>query len=431
MLPGIPLQTVSFQLASFHRFVALRYLLGAQGREEGRGFLRFITIVAVGGVAIGVAALLLALSIVRGFSREIENKIVGFGAHVQVESMQDQPLPRATRMERELAQIEAVSHVAPVITDFALLRRSSAEIDGVALWGVKKLPVYLDDHLMVGSSSFQTDSLGRPGLVIGQALSRQLGVEVGDHVTAFSMRKWSGRDDLDPSLFGFRPRVKQFFVAGIYETSLANFDDVHVYTDINVARDLLQYGPDEVTRFDLTLHDVERAHDVTLEVEETHGFPVMARTIYEVFRGLFAWVRLQEAIIPLVIGIIIIVAAFNIVGTLLMIILEKTREIGVLASMGASHRVLQKLFIWLGLFIGTVGTATGLGLALGFALLQQRYGLIPLPEEAYYMKTAPIELNPFDFVLVGAIALLLCVISAYIPARITARIEPLQVIRFS
>ncbi len=411
--------------------MALRYLLGAQGREEGRRFVRFITYVAVGGVAVGVAALLLALSIVRGFSREIEAKIVGFGAHVQVESIQDAPLSDARSMQRDIAQMETVAHVAPVVTEFALLRRSAVEIDGVALWGTDVLSPYLAEHLQDGAPSFAPDSAGRAGLVIGAALARLLSVSVGDRVTVFSMRKTSGNGASPLSTLGVRPRVKQFHVAGIYETALAHFDELYVFTDLDVARDLLQYGPDQVTRFDLTLHDVAQAKAVVIDVEEIYGFPVMARTIYQAFRWLFAWVNLQEAFIPVVISIMIVVAAFNIVGTLLMIILEKTREIGVMASMGASRQTIRRLFLWLGLFIGVTGTGIGLSLAFGLALLQQRYAIIPLPEEAYYMDTAPIALDPFDFVMVGAVALILCVLSAYIPARFASRIEPLKVIRFS
>lgn len=408
-------------------------MLGAQGREEGHRFLRFITYVAIGGVAVGVAALLLALSIVRGFSREIEAKIVGFGAHVQVENLQDAPLDQAGRMQRDIAEMEGVVHVAPVVTEFALLRRSSSEIEGVALWGTDALPPYLADHLLAGTASFAPDTSGRAGLVLGATLARQLDVEPGDRVTVFSMRNRGGGNAGTGTALTGRPRAKQFTVVGIYETALANFDEIYAFTSVEVARELLEYDPDQVTRLDLTLREVgpQQADAVALAVEEAYGFPVMARTIYQVFRGLFAWVNLQETIIPVVISVMIVVAAFNIVGTLLMIILEKTREIGVMASMGASRHVLRRLFLWLGLLIGTVGTGLGLGIALVLALLQQRYDLIPLPEEAYYMDTAPIELNPVDFVLVGSIALLLCVLSAYIPARFASRIEPLKVIRFS
>ncbi len=414
--------------ASFERFVAFRYLRGAYGREEGRRFLRFITYVAIGGVTVGVTALLLAQSIVRGFSREIQAKIVGFGAHVQVESYLDAPLQRAGALIDSLSAVEGVVAVAPAVTEFVLLRKSAQEIEGVVLWGTGALPPYLADHLTSGSPSLTDDSGERAGAIVGAALARQLGLTIGQRVTVFSLRLGGLAGGTLGS--GQRPRVKQLTVTGIYETALSNFDEIYIFTDIAEARELLQYGADQVSRIDLTLDEVENAPAVAEEIAKTFGFPILARSIYEVFRGLFAWVRLQESIIPLVIGIIIVVAAFNIVATLLMVILEKTREIGVLGSMGASKRALRRLFIWLGLFIGLAGTGLGLLLALTLALIQQRYGLIPLPAEAYYMDTAPIELNPLDFVLVGAVALTLCILSAYVPARLAARIEPVRVIRF-
>lgn len=415
----------------FERFMALRYLRSAQGRAEGRRFIRFITYVAVGGVAVGVAALLLALSVVRGFSREIEAKIIGFGAHIQVESYADEPLQDATALLAELAALPGVTHVAPVVQEFALLRHSATEIEGVALWGTAALPPYIAAHLLAGAPALAADTSGLPTVVIGQALAELMDVAIGDRVTAFSMRQQEG----GPAIGGLpgglqRPRVKQFVVSGIYETSLSNFDELYAFVDIDVARSLLGYTPEEVTRVDLTLADVSAARPLALQIEDRFGFPTIARTIFEVFRGLFAWVNLQESIIPVVISVIILVGAFNIIGTLLMLILEKTREIGILESMGASPRVMRRLFLWLGLLIGVAGTAIGELLALALAFLQQRYNLIPLPEEAYYMKTAPIALNPLDFLLVGVFALALCVTAAYIPARVAARIEPIRAIRF-
>ena len=416
----------------FERFVAQRYLFGAEGRTEGRAFLRFIIYVAVGGVAVGVAALLLALSIVRGFSNEIEAKIVGFGAHVQVESYRDQPLGDADVRAEMLAALPDVRHVAPVVTEFALLRHRQNEIDGIALWGTDRPPPFLEDRLTEGAFSFAPDSAGRPGAVIGEQLAQQLAVAVGDRVTVFSMREPGDDGDDEASLTSAlaRPRVKQFRVTGIYETSLANFDELYVFTAIDDARELLEYEPNEVTRFDLTLDDPDRAEEVALAAEDALGFPILARSIRDVFRNLFAWVNLQESIIPLVIGVIVLVGAFNIISALLMMILEKSREIGVMGSMGASAKALRRLFLWLGLLIGLLGTGIGEGLALALALVQQRYGIIPLPEEAYYMKTAPIDLDPLDFLLVAAITLALCALSAYLPAKVAARIEPARVIRF-
>ena len=408
---------------AFHRFVALRYLLGALEREEGRRFLRFITFVAVGGVAIGVAALLLALAIVRGFSNEIEAKIVGFGAHVQVESIRHAPLDDANEMLLGIRDLEGVSHAVPVIVEFALLRQAEARIDGVSLWGIDSLPTYIENNITAGSARLEGDDSGNLGAVIGASLAQQMDISLGERITIFSTRNV----ELEPAA---RPRVKQFVVTGIYETSLADFDATYVFADLEAARQLFDYGQDEVTRLDLTLKDVAEATTLSRHIEETYGFPVMARTIFEIYRGLFAWVELQEAIIPIVIGILVLVAAFNIVGTLLMIILEKTREIGIFASMGASRKTLKRLFLWLGILVGGVGTITGSALALGFALLQQRYDIIPLPADAYYMSTAPITIDPLDFFLVAVVSLTLCTLAAYIPARIAARIEPVRVIRF-
>jgi lipoprotein-releasing system permease protein len=187
-----------------------------------------------------------------------------------------------------------------------------------------------------------------------------------------------------------------------------------------------------VSRFDVTVRDISSVDSVAAQLESNLGFPASARTIYQIqpYSSLFAWVDLQQGIIPLVIGVIVIVAAFNIVGTLLMMILEKTREIGVLQSLGASQKMLKRLFLALGLLIGAVGTLFGSALALSLGLIQKQFGIIPLPAEAYYMTTAPIQLNPLDYLVVGGITLLLCCLAAYIPARVAARIEPVRAIRF-
>ncbi len=410
--------------SSFQRFVALRYLRGAQGRDEGRKFLRFVTYVAVGGVAIGVAALLLSLMIVRGFSREIEEKIVGFGSHVRVESYLDGPLAQAGALAERLAALPGVEAVTPVIDDFALLR-SKAGIDGAVVSGSPEgSHGFLAEQIRAGAFSFAPDSAGRPGVVVGRGLADLLAVEVGSQLTAFSMR--------EAGAGGFaRPRVRAFHVAGIYETGLADFDEVFAYTDLGAARGLFEYGEDEVTRFELRLGRIDDADTTAEAITETFGLPVFARSIYQVQQNLFAWINLQQSIVPLVIGVIVLVAAFNIIGTLLMVTIEKTREIGIILSMGCPADGVRRLFVWLGFMIGAVGTALGSALALGLALVQLRFGIIPLPQEAYYIDKAPVELSAFDFVLVATVALVLCTLSAYIPARVAANIDPIRSIRFA
>ena len=411
---------------SFAFTLAARYLRGAEGRAEGRRFLRLVTYIAVGGVAVGCAALLLSLMIVRGFAREIEAKVVGFGQHVQVESYLDEPLARADTLRSVLEAEPGVASVTPAVVGFALWR-SDAGVAGAALWGTETDgQAFLERQLVAGGRfSFEPDSAGRPGVVLGAELARELGVAPGDRVTAFSMR-----DLASGVAMPGRPRVRVFHVAGLYETGLADFDEVYVLAGLGDARRLLGFDARAATRLDVTLDDITRADAVAADLGYRLGIPYLARSIYDVYANLFAWTELQKSIIPLLISVIVVVAAFNVVGTLLMVVLEKTREVGVLAAMGASGRQIRRAFLAFGVLIGLAGAVVGCGLALALGLVQQRFGIIPLPQEAYYLDRAPVELAASDFVLVGAVALVLCALAAYLPARAAARVDPIRAIRF-
>ncbi|MEM6327066.1 MAG: ABC transporter permease [Bacteroidota bacterium] len=422
-------------IAPFERTLAFRYFRGARGRNERRAFLRFVTVAAIGGVAVGVGALLLAMMIVRGFEREIESKIVGFGQHVQVDSYLGDPLEDAGGLAQKITEVEGVERVTPVVLDFALLRARPASVDGeearpaiegVLLWGTPPDgQPFVQERTTVGSFDLAEDAEGRSGVVLGARLADLVGVAVGESVTVFATRTAQ-----QSSAFGSRPKVRRFRVAGIYETGLADFDERFVYADIEATRALLGYAPGQVTRLDVTLDDIARSPETAEALVTLLGPPVFARSVYEVYRGLFAWVDLQKSIVPLVISILVIVAAFNIIGTLLMVVLEKTREIGTVLAMGASRASVRRLFLLLGALVGTTGAAIGAGLALLFGWAQGRFGFIPLPQEAYYLDSAPVELRMLDFVWVAVLAVVLCTLAAYLPARAAARIEPIRTIRF-
>lgn len=411
---------MSFKIESF---IARRYLRGAEGRSEGRQFLKLVTYISIGGVALGVASLILALSIVRGFSQEIRSKVIGFGAHVQVESMQDAPLDDSAELVSLVQSIDEVESVSPVIQEFVLLRKSSTDVEGVSIWGTTEVPGFVSSSIVSGDSSLGPDSLGRPGIVIGMKLSRLMSATIGSTMTAFSVNHDSESSTLSP------PRVSQFVVRGIYETSLANFDELYVFVAIDRATQLLDYNPDQITRLDVRVREGVDYTEAANKIDQSLAFPSIARPITDVYRSLFAWVKLQESIIPLVISIIVFVAAINIIGTLLMIILEKNSEMGILASLGATAKTRRSIFVHLGLYVGVMGVLMGEIMALLFATIQLNFNVIPLPAEAYYMKYAPIELSIVDFVMVAVATMILCALSSYIPARYAARIEPLQAIR--
>ena len=386
-----------------------------------------VTVIAIGGVTVGVAALLLSLAIVRGFSSEITNKIISFGSHVQVSKYVGDSIEGAGGIASRLDEFPEVVLTSPVVQEFALLRRSAQDIDGVLVNGIDSVSASLDDRIVEGAFDFQPDSLGQPGLVIGRQLARLLELKLGDRVTAFSIRNQGDGAQLSASNL---PKAKQFYISGIYETSFAKYDELYVYTDLESARILFKYDADEVSHIDLFLTSSSHADQTAISINEEVGFPLEARTVFQRFRQYFAWVKLQQTITPVVISLIVLVAAFNILGTLLMIMFEKTREIGILGGMGASPSSIYKLFLFLGLMIGGVGVVVGELLALGLALLQKKYSIIPLPAESYYMDVAPIELSGLDFIVVGVVALILCAIAASVPAYIASFIKPIQAIRF-
>ena len=401
-------------IGPFERTLALRYLRGAQGRDERRGFLRFVVVAAIGGVAVGTGALLLALMIVRGFSREIEAKIVGFGQHVQVESFLGDPLVHGDSLAEAVAALDHVEHVAPALVDFALLssRGSGNEtVQGILLWGTRPddLP-FVAERTEVGAFDLSPDADGRPGVVLGARLAESLGLGPGDRITAYSTR------GLGSGQIQSRPRVRQYHVAGVFETGLGDFDERFAFVDLDVARGLFAYGPDEVTRLDLTLADRAYAQEVAETVTNTMGPPLYARPIEEVYRGLFAWVELQQSIVPLVISI--------------LVVLEKAREIGTVLAMGASQSSVRRLFLVFGLMVGVIGATIGTGVAVALGAIQARFAPIRLPQDSYFLDRAPIEMSGLDIGVTVIATILICVLAAYLPARVAANVEPVRTIRF-
>ena len=414
-------------IGPFERTLALRYLRGAQGQESRDGFLRFVVVAAIGGVAVGTGALLLALMIVRGFSREIEAKIIGFGQHVQVESYLGDPLTDSDSLRRAIGEIPGVERAAPSIIDFALLNTGggAAGVDGVSLWGTaaEDLP-FVAERVESGAFDFAADARGRPGVVVGARLAERLGLAVGDRVTAYSTRGL-GRGELRS-----RPTIKQYHVAGVFETGLGDFDDRFAFASLADARDLFRYADDQVTRIDLTLTDRSLAREVSARIGADIGPPLFARPIEEAYRGLFAWVELQQSIVPLVISILVVVSAFNIIGALLMVVLDKAREIGTVLAMGASRGAVQRMFLVFGLMVGVIGAASGTSVALLLGWVQDRWQVVKLPSDAYYLSSAPIEFSGLDVLITVIATVTLCTLAAYLPARAASRIEPIRTIRF-
>ena len=404
---------------SFSSFIAKRYL--HSGRNAG--FVSFITSIATLGVMLGTATLIIALSVLGGFEREITEKVVGFTSDVQVMGFQNLPLRNYARNKEFLKRsFPVIQSVSPFVTREALIRSREA-VDGIILKGVDPF----DDnsttrrYIVAGKYELDHEQGALPKLVIGRKLAAKLALDVGDKVTVFGIGRLLEQG---------QARVMQFRVVGIYESGMAEYDDVYAFTSLTDAQTIFQM-PDAVSGYDLLLSQIDSAAAVADEVQEALGYPHYGRTVFQTYRNLFSWIELQKKPVPIILGLIIIVATVNIIGTLLMMVLDKTREIGVLASLGATKWGITKIFLRQGFTIAVVGTLAGDLLALAICVAQLEFKFFSLPSDIYFMTSVPILLKAENFVLVSAISIVLCMLSSLIPARLASRLDPVAAIRFS
>ncbi|CUT02100.1 ABC transporter permease [Candidatus Chrysopegis kryptomonas] len=404
---------------SFELYITKRYIKST----KITGFISFITLIATIGIMLGTSALIIALSISNGFEKELKEKVIGFTSHIQVSKFDVRYFDKDDWASFEkIKTIPNVKFVSPFAGREAMIRSNYA-IEGVYLKGI--LPEYdfsiIKKSIVEGKYDFD-ESDGTPKIIIGKKLANKIGVELGDKVVILAI------DPDNPYLTS--PKVEQFKVSGIYETGMAEYDDIFVYVRLNHAQYLLDLG-NKVSGFDVMVKNVDYLDETALLIQDKLGYPYYARTMYQMYRNLFAWLELQKKPVPIVLGLIIIVAVFNIIGTLLMMVLEKTKEIGILKSMGANSKSIMKIFVFQGLFIGIAGTILGNILAYVLCSIQLKYKPLSLPEDIYLMSSVPILLQLENFILVSIVTLLLCFFATLIPSYIASRIEPVEAIRFA
>jgi lipoprotein-releasing system permease protein len=403
----------------FSVFIALRYLRS----RRHRGFISFITFIAVIGVTLGVAALIITLSVLGGFEHTIKENVISFTAHVQLISFQNQLLPNPNKtIEVVLSEYPEVKSIAPYLSREGMIR-SASTTDGVLIKGIDpKNDISAAKTRMVdGSYSLEQRERGVEGIILGRRLAQKLEVGVGDRILLMSL----GGSSVTLS----QTRVMQFEVRGLYETGMAEYDETYIYVNLKNAQRLFAVGP-MVSGFDILVHDLDSVDNIAQRLPESLGYPYYARTTYEMNRNLFTWIELQKKPIPIIIGLIIIVATVNIIGTLLMMVMEKGKEIGILRALGTDRKKLTGIFLAQGMFIAIVGVVLGNAIAFILCWLELHYRIISLPSGIYFMSHVPIDLNPLNFFLVSVLALVMCFLSSIIPSRIAARRDPIRMIKF-
>lgn len=405
---------------NFEWYLALRYF---KGRRNGSRFLSFIKVMAIGGVAIGSAGLLIALSIVHGFKSTIDNKVLGFAPHISVATFSQDPIYRTDTLLTDIRHFSQIEEAQAVIAGQAMIQ-TSQQVTGTFFKGVDKSGDVTDlkNYIDRGEYDLGTDSTGLPGIIIGNSLAKTIQAEIGDKITSYTV------DGIPSPLDS--PEIQQFRLTGIYQTGIDRFDDALAIVDRQYARKLFNFPELYSSAIEIRLKDNQQIESFDEELSASISFPYFTETIYDRYYGIFQWVDLQEETIPFVISVMIIVAAFNLIGTILMMVLERTRDIGILKTIGALNRNIRAIFLLEGVFVGSVGLAIGMGISVLFNWLQATYHLIPLSEQNYYMSYAPVEPHLFDFLIVAVVTIVLCALASWLPARIASKTDPLKVIAY-
>jgi lipoprotein-releasing system permease protein len=401
-------------------FISKKYTLS---RKDSK-FITFISTISILGIALGVATLIIALSILNGFANTLTSKIIDFDSHIEINSYKTiLPDYHVVLPELEKNLDKSVVAINPFVSKLAII--SSGKIkDGVNIKGIRATDKWtgLRQNLVKGNLDLKDSGL--PSIVIGKKLANKLLVKIGSKVTLFGLSA-----DKIPSAEN-PPNIERFVVTGIFESGMAQYDDLNAYVSLKSAQDLFSLG-DNITGYDIKAKNISKIDSLTTYLSNTLTYPNNVKSIYQMHRNIFTWIELQKKPIPIILALIIIVAAFNIVGTLLMIVLEKTRSIGILKSLGAKKKQIISIFLYQGIFLALIGIIIGNLLAYILSFIQLHFHIISIPSSVYMMSTVPILLSINTFVLVSAITFVLCIFASVVPSFIAAKINPINAIRFN
>jgi len=418
---------------SFELFVARRYLT-ARGKDT---FLSVITLISIGGVMVGVMTLVVVMSVMNGFEIDLREKILGTTAHITVLHIGREGITDYGAVEAKVERVEGVEAVAPFVYVEGILSSKhdsiGAVIRGVDMESHRKIST-IEDKIVDGTMDFDAAKesgleakLGgyvppADGIVLGVELARNLGVDLNDTVTLISPQViWN-------PLAPVPPKMKNFRVVGIFDVGMYEFDSSLAYIDLKTAQEFLGI-PDKVNGLEVKVADVFAAPAVSARINEAVGLPYFARDWTVTHEQLWTMLALERHTMFIILSLIVLVAAFNILSTLIMIVIEKTGEIGIMKAMGATNGAVVRIFVLKGLIIGAVGTTLGLAAGLVLCAVLEKYQFVKLPAEVYAMRTLPVVVQPTDVVLICLVALAISVAATIYPAWRAARLEPVEAIQ--
>lgn len=392
-------------------FVAQHYL-----RSKHHKFFSLSTTIAIGGIFVGVSALLITLSIMNGFQNELRRRILGGTPHMVVKRYFSEPLENYREIMEKTAKFPFVQAQAPFIIAKSIIRHKKY-VDGVVIRGV-------DQDLeksVTGINRKMIDGIFdlNGGCVLGVEIAHNLNAAVGDTIIVTSPY-------IDQ--FGLMPRARKLILKGIFDLGMYDYNATILYMNIKDVQVLFDLG-NAVSGVELKVTDVYKTSQYSLAVEKELGYPYRVQDWIETNRSVFAALKLEKVVTFIVLTLIILVAGFNIVGTLINIVKKKTKEIGILRSFGFTTRQIMNIFLYQGALMGIVGTLCGIVFSFVACLLLNQYRFINLPGDVYFIETLPVEMSAMDFILVAVAAILVSFVATIYPARKAATLVTVEALR--
>lgn len=406
----------------YELFISLRYL----NAKRKQTFISVISFISISGVAIGVMALIIVLGVMTGFSDDLRNKILGAKSHLVI-YQHGMGIPNYRDIIEEVKQVAGVVSATPAIYNQVMLTSASNTV-GPMLKGidVESAPTVTNLGSIIKQGSLadlaRPSPAGLPGILLGKELAMILGVVCGDELKVISPF-----GTMTPA--GMLPRYKQFAVVGIFDSGMYEYDQSLSYISLANAQEFFNQ-PDVATEIEVKVEDIYAVKHVSARIQERLGLSYRVRDWMEMHKNLYAALKLEKMAMFVILILIILVAAFNIVGTLIMVVNDKYKDIAILKSMGARSLSIMKIFILEGLIIGFIGTFLGIIGSIVIATLQNTYHIVALPPDVYYISHLLIKITPRDLILVVVSAISISLVATIYPSWQASQLDPAEALRY-
>ena len=403
---------------NYEFFVAKRYLIA----KRKQAFISVITFISVLGITIGVMALIIAIALITGFQEDVQDKILGATSHIMVSDLTGEGLRDYAQLISKIEAIKGLKSISPVVYNTVLIsgfsRSQGAVLKGIDFELEKKSSAWLQKLERGGIPS----SSPREGILLGREIAFNVGAGIGDVVTVLAP---SSR--LSP--IGLLPKTKRFVVTGIFVTGLYEFDSSTALISLASAQKF--FGLDEkISTIQIRIEDIFEAPQIADRIREILPATAYVTTWMELNKSLFSALKLEKNIMFLTIALIVLVAALNIIATLILMVMEKTRDIGILIALGATSQNIKKIFFLQGAMIGVIGTFVGVTLGLVWCWLANTFKLIKVPVDIYQISFVPFHLRPFDLLMIVGVTLMISLLSTLFPSQRASKVDPAIALKY-